>query len=296
MKTYFKTVPDTVIEKAIQEKLDIILADKKFCEHLSTLGFNNEAIKENISFVIDYYNDYKVCINCKNANDCALGEHYIKRVTYNDGILNFEYDLCNKYKKINRVRNLSYYCDVNDDYLTKSLNHDLDKHAVRGDLLKVLFDIYLNKSSKFVFVQSKKNSGGTFITSLFYKEIVAKHSLTGAYINGAKRFAELADLIFSNKAEFARRLEELQTAEILVINKISNYNFNEFIRNNVLYPILETRLSNGLTTILTSELKYEDFLSILNVKNSSKDVRFNQIKDILDEFNKINISLNIKFY
>ena len=55
-------------------------------------------------------------------------------------------------------------------------------------------------------------------------------------------------------------------------------------------------MSNGLTTILTSELKYEDFLSILNVKNSSKDVRLNQIKDILDEFNKINISLNIKFY
>ena len=296
MKTYIKTVPDAVIEKAIQEKLDIILADEKFCEHLSTLGFNNEAIKENISFVIDYYNDYKICINCKNANDCALGEHYIKRVTYNDGILNFEYDLCNKYKKINRVRNLSYYCDVNDDYLTKSLNHDLDKHAVRSDLLKALFDIYLNKSSKFIFVQSKKNSGGTFITSLFYKEIIAKHSLTGAYINGAKRFAELADLIFSNKAEFARRLEELQTAELLVINKISNYNFNEFIRNNVLYPILETRMSNGLTTILTSELKYEDFLSILNVKNSSKDVRLNQIKDILDEFNKINISLNIKFY
>ena len=296
MKTYIKTVPDAVIEKAIQEKLDIILADEKFCEHLSTLGFNNEAIKENISFVIDYYNDYKICINCKNANDCALGEHYIKRVTYNDGILNFEYDLCNKYKKINRVRNLSCYCDVNDDYLTKSLNHDLDKHAVRSDLLKALFDIYLNKSSKFIFVQSKKNSGGTFITSLFYKEIIAKHSLTGAYINGAKRFAELADLIFSNKAEFARRLEELQTAEILVINKISNYNFNEFIRNNVLYPILETRMSNGLTTILTSELKYEDFLSILNVKNSSKDVRLNQIKDILDEFNKINISLNIKFY
>ena len=39
MKTYIKTVPDTVIEKAIQEKLDIILADEKFCEHLSTLGF-----------------------------------------------------------------------------------------------------------------------------------------------------------------------------------------------------------------------------------------------------------------
>ena len=58
MKTYIKTVPDAVIEKAIQEKLDIILADEKFCEHLSTLGFNNEAIKENISFVIDYYNDY----------------------------------------------------------------------------------------------------------------------------------------------------------------------------------------------------------------------------------------------
>ena len=47
---------------------------------------------------------------------------------------------------------------------------------------------------------------------------------------------------------------------------------------------------------LTSELKYEDFLSILNVKNSNKDVRFNQINDLLEEFEKFNISLNIKVY
>jgi DNA replication protein DnaC len=280
----------------IQEMLNEIFDDAKFCEHLASLGFDNEAIKENISFIIDYYNDYKVCIKCKNPNECALGEHYIKRVNYKDGMLEFEYDICNKYKKINRVKNLSYVCDVADSYLTKSLNTDLDKHQVRGELIKKLFDIYMNKSSKFIFVHSKKRSGGTFLTSLFYKEIVAKHSMTGAFVDAPKRFSELADLFFNNKAEFTRKLEELKTAEILVINKLSNFNFNEFIRNNVLYPILESRASENLTTIITSELKYEDLLSILNVKNSFKDVRYTQIKDILDEFEKVNISLNIKFY
>ena len=128
-------------------------------------------------------------------------------------------------------------------------------------------------------------------------KVIYKHSISGAYILGSKRLNELADLIFSNnKAEFARKLDELQTADILVINKISNYNFNEFTRNNILYPILENRVSNGLTTILTSELKYEDFLSIINVKNSNKDVRFNQIKELLDDFEKFDISLNIKLY
>lgn len=297
MKLHIEGLPKEELEKRIKEKITLIKKDKKFCEHLYSLGFDDASIEENISFIIDYYNDYSTCIKCTNANQCALGEHYIKRVSYKDGILNFEYDICNKYKKINRVKNLSYVCDINDDVLSKSINQNLDKHDIRKPLSTALYNIYSTKKPSFLFVRSKKNSGGSFMTSLFYKEIIYKHSISGAYILGSKRLNELADLIFSNnKAEFARKLDELQTAEILVINKISNYNFNEFTRNNILYPILENRVSNGLTTILTSELKYEDFLSIINVKNSNKDVRFNQIKELLDDFEKFDISLNIKLY
>lgn len=296
MKTFIDTLPNEVVEKRIKEKLDLISKDKKFCEHLVSLGFDDASIKENISFIIDYYSDYSKCIKCKDVNACALGEHYIKRVTYNDGMLNFEYDVCKKYKKINRVKNLSYICDISDDVLSKSIGSDLDNHDVRKSLFSALYNIYSTQKPSFLFVQSKKKSGGSYMTSLFYKEIIAKHSISGAYIQASKRFAELSDLLFNNKAEFAKKLQELQTADILVINKISNYNFNEFTRNNILFPLLEERMSNKLTTILTSELKYEDFLTILNVKNSNKDVRFNQISDLLEEFEKFNISLNIKVY
>ena len=41
------------------------------------------------------------------------------------------------------------------------------------------------------------------------KEIIAKHSISGAYIQASKRFAELSDLLFNNKAEFAKKLQEL---------------------------------------------------------------------------------------
>lgn len=296
MKTFIETLPKELVESKINEKLSTINKDKKFCEHLVSLGFDDASIKENISFIIDYYNDYSKCIKCTNVNNCALGEHYIKRVSYKDGLLNFEYDICNKYKKINRVKNLSFICDISDEYLSKSINTDLNKHDVRKGLFSALLEIYSNKKPSFLFVQSKKNSGGTFMTSLFYKEIVYKYSITGSYLLGSKRLAELSDSIFNNKAEFAMKMEELQNVEILVINKISNYNFNEFTRNNILYPILEHRISNGLTTILTSELKYEDFLSIINVKNSNRDVRYNQIKELLDDFEKYNISLNVKIY
>ena len=53
-----------------------------------------------------------------------------------------------------------------------------------------------------------------------------------SFSQASKRFAELSDLLFNNKAEFAKKLQDLQTADILVINKISNYNFNEFTRKN----------------------------------------------------------------
>ena len=45
-----------------------------------------------------------------------------------------------------------------------------------------------------------------------------------------------------------------------------------------------------------NELNFEDLMTILNVKKSSRDVRFNQIRDLLDSFTKFNISTNIRVY
>ena len=295
MKKFTNTYSNMEVDKFIKEKMDEIKANKKFCEHLASLGFDYASIEENISFITDYFYDYTKCENCNDINSCPLGDRYIKKVTYSDGILNFEYDICPKYKKINRVKNLSYICDIPEEYLTKSLGN-IDKHLIRKKLLLSLVDIYQNNTNKFIFITSKKNSGGSFITSLFYKEIVAAHSVSGAYLDGSKRLNELCNLLFSNKAEFTKRMEELQNVEVLFINKISNYNFNEFTRNNVLYPLLETRASKGLTTVLTSELNFDDYISVLDVKNNMKDVRLRQIKELLNEFEKIDISLNIKVY
>ena len=148
-------ISDASLEKLIDKHVENITKDEKFCSHLQSLGFDLEAIKENISFIIDYYEDYKVCINCKDPLKCALGEHYIKKVTYENGLLNFEYDLCAKYKKINRAKNLSTICDIPDSFLVKSLASDLDKHNVRSPFLTTMLDIHKNKTSKNVLSNGK---------------------------------------------------------------------------------------------------------------------------------------------
>ena len=296
MKKFTTDIKSQDVEKIINDKVETIMADEKFCAHLNDLGFDEKTIRENILIIVDYYNDYKVCSNCTNVSTCGLGEHYIKLISLNDNLLTFEYDVCEKYKKINRVKNLSTFCDISDEFLTKSAKNDLKKTENRKQLVTTFMEILKKGSKKFVFVESKKGCGGTFITSIFYKEIVFRNSMSGNYIHAPKRFAELSENLFNNKAEFAKKMDELQNCEILVINKLSNFNFNEFTRNNILFPILENRLSNNLTTIITSELEYEDFITLLNVKNSNKDVRFKQINELLDSFERTSISTKIKIF
>ena len=68
MKLHIEGLPKEELEKRIKEKITLIKKDKKFCEHLYSLGFDDASIEENISFIIDYYNDYSTCIKCTNAN------------------------------------------------------------------------------------------------------------------------------------------------------------------------------------------------------------------------------------
>lgn len=295
MNNYYKGIDNSNIEKLIEEKVNEIKNDEKFYEHLLSLGFNDELIVSNISLIIDYFADFKVCSKCKNIKECKFDEPFIKKISLKDKNVIFEYDFCKKYKKINKIKNLSNICDISEEYLSRKID-EIDNNDRRKDFVKMLYNIYVKGQSSFAFVESKKGSGATFITSLFYKEIICKHNYSANYVNGPKRFAELSDDIFNNKIKFKQQLENLQNCDFLVINKLSNYNFNEFTRNNILYPILEHRLSNNLTTIITSELNFEDLMTILNVKKSSRDVRFNQIHDLLDSFTKFNISTNIRVY
>lgn len=295
MNNYYKGIDNSNIEKLIEEKVNEIKNDEKFYEHLLSLGFDDELIVSNISLIIDYFADFKVCSKCKNIKECKFDEPFIKKISLKDKNVIFEYDFCKKYKKISKIKNLSNICDISEEYLSRKID-EIDNNDRRKDFVKMLYNIYVKGQSSFAFVESKKGSGATFITSLFYKEIICKHNYSANYVNGPKRFAELSDDIFNNKIKFKQQLENLQNCDFLVINKLSNYNFNEFTRNNILYPILEHRLSNNLTTIITSELNFEDLMTILNVKKSSRDVRFNQIRDLLDSFTKFNISTNIRVY
>ena len=48
-------ISDASLDKLIDKHVENITKDEKFCSHLQSLGFDLEAIKENISFIIDYY-------------------------------------------------------------------------------------------------------------------------------------------------------------------------------------------------------------------------------------------------
>lgn len=296
MNIHIKTISENELNAKISAKLDLIKKDEVFYKHLVSVGFNDELIKENISDVIDYFEQYQKCSKCTDVNNCLLGEHYIKNLSLIDGKASFEYDLCHKYKKINRVKNLSYICDIPDYLLAKPVK-SIESHSVRKALIAELLDIYSNNTRKLLFIKGKKNNGATYITSLFYKDTIAKFNLTGIYANGPKRFTELANLMFDlrNKAKFEEAMEAYSTVDILVISKISNYNFNEYVRNNILFSIIERRISNNLTTIFTSELDYQDFVTLLDVKRGN-DVRYKQLKELLDEFKPYDISLSIKYY
>lgn len=283
------------VENLRKEKINEILNDFNFSEKLYSIGLSDNDIENNIESLIDFYDEYKICEKCKDIKDCLFKNKYVRKLQLINGKINFEFELCHKSKNLFLAKELSFICDIDDELLSKNIK-DIHISKNRQQFILKLTEMVKKFDNNFIFLTSKKKSGGTFLTSVFYKEIISNKRISGAYADADKLYNRLTSIMFTDKNEFQDMMDKLCNVDFLVINKISNINFNEFTRNNILFPILEKRISKKLSTIFTSEVEYDDFLSLISF-NKFKDIRHKQIKELMDDnFSKFNISINIKFY
>ena len=243
------------------DKLKMIKED----EHL------NSYIKENkISdqMIEDYYSSfYRVlesrnkCRNCKGLYQCAqksVGERL--SLAYM-GVVVEEVEYCDymlKDKSTTKLLGNYVYSDIPE--ILKDIDLDnIEYTDSQKELFAYLLGILHDKRNKGLYISGDLGVGKTYLCIGLANSLV-KENKKVAYVKVSNFISDMKGYIGTNSDLLKKNIENLKMADYLFLDDLGSEAVSEFVRDDILFTILDYRLENNLMTIITSNLNFEDLL------------------------------------
>lgn len=254
--------------KLIQEIKELKTVKSFLTEH----GFEDTIVDENPLVFCSYKIKLDKCKGCKQLSNCKQSiPGNAPTLYYNDKQILIDYLPCKyqlasneqKEKKNNLVvvaANFDQY-DLENVYQTNE----------RKNLLIKVADIYNsyknNAKTKGLYIYGPYGCGKSYMLAWLASKLVD--------LNAKVIFAYYPELVRQIKSSISEGnlefyLEELKNVEVLMIDDIGGESNSDFIRDEVLGAILQTRMSNNALTFMSSNLNPKLLLDHLS--SGSKDV------------------------
>lgn len=241
---------------------------KKFVDNIN---LNDEYLMKYNSSLKQCFLENNNCINCKGLDDC---KNEVKGCIYSckvvDGQLIFNYRTCkyknNILKDIEYIKN-SYSIGVSKDVRNAKLKDIYTNDKNRVEVIKwitnFIKDYKQNKNVKGLYLSGNFGSGKSYIVSALINELV-KDNKKGAIIY-------YPEFLRSLKASFSSDFDELyndvKCADLLLLDDIGAENVTPWSRDEILGPIIQYRMEEGLPTFFTSNLTLEELEMHLSMES-----------------------------
>lgn len=276
---------DTKIDmkKYIEELCAALKADKEVYESLKPLGLTNKDVRDNIGKLADYQEDFNICKNCPGFDKCPKHEKHISMYVYKDGsYLTTRSEPCKKFMEKLAVDSKYVVSDFPEDWKTSVLKK-LDLSENRRPLIKEFVNIAKGKSHRWLFVTGNRKVGKSYVLVTFANEFVALGLGQVAIVNSSKQLKELADIAYSDKERFAKIIETLANVPLLILDDFGQEYKNEFIRDQIVIPLLNERSHQEKATFFSSEFTIKEIQKLYSVGKNGGEIRGKQLGNLLTD-------------
>lgn len=245
----------------MSKQLDLIKADKYLNEFIKKNNFSDDFINNNINKFLRVLKSRKMCENCSGLARCSQaskGERL--SLDYKDVIYEeIEYcDYALTLLKKQQLANAYVYSDVPDKLIDIDLNN-VDYTDEQKGLYLNLAKILHNKTDKGLYICGDLGVGKTYLCIALANSLVKLGHKVG-FVKVANFFNEMKSYVVSNSSLIDININKLMKAEYLFLDDIGSEAVSEFVRDDILFRILDYRLENKLITIFTSNLNREELL------------------------------------
>ncbi len=270
--------------KTIQSMEDEIFSNLKAVKYLRGLGLDDKTIKDNVAKIYDFAVDMKNCKDCRGIEFCNKEPKYlVSSVTFKNGIVDRNIIPCKKYLEHTSFKNRLMVHDFPDEWFSNIIIRDVSnlKSKAKLGILMVYQNAVEGVRNRWAFIKGGIASGKSFFAATLSVDAARANTFSSiCFINVPDRFKELADLAFSKSPDFNTEIDKYKNADFLVLDDFGNEFKSDFVRDNILFPILSYRVKNKLFTIITSNYKMDECASMYQTTNASKP-KIEQIRSML---------------
>ena len=220
-----------------------------------------------------YEKSRHLCENCQGLFTCSqksIGERTSLSLDGNVLVEGLEYcDFLRQKKNIEELRRSYVYTDIPDNLLSLSLNNvEVPDDNIKLYLLKCL-NIYNEKTAKGLYVYGDLGVGKTYMMVALANSLVKKGKSV-AFVKITSFINDMRKLVSNDDGEYERVIDSLKKCDYLFIDDLGSESVTTFSRDDILFNVLDYRLSNGKTTSFNSNYDKKKLEEYYAVEKSGK--------------------------
>ena len=270
------TSSDDILEEMYREYLTCPQAIR----FLAKLGLTDQQIRDNIAKVYDFVMDLKYCANCPGVDKCQKENPlFCTKISYHNGFVDREVSPCKKFLQRVELQNQFLIRDFDIDLLEVSLDN-IDDNQTKLEIVEKYDQFVSQKRNEWIYITGLANTGKSFVATAISVDAAKNNKGPVIFANCNKRISELTDLYFKDKEKFKREIDRYCTVPILVLDDFGNEVKTDIIRDAIVFPILSTRASKRLFTIITSDFTISDVVALYSTSKAG-EIRAKQIGSII---------------
>jgi len=270
-------------DEAIETQYQLLVQDARVAAEIKRLEATEAEVKENIALFTAYFEDQSYCQACPGLEACAKSQrHYQVRLTRNGRHIERTLEPC-PLLMAKIERDAKYLiADFPDEWKDSRLVA-LDDRQARSKLLSEAVKLVQGQSERWLYIIGARRSGKSFVMVTIVNELLFSGKAQAAVINAPLQFKLLLDAAITDKPRFQAEFARLAALDVLAIDEFGNEYKSDFLRDQIVYPLMLQRAQNGKITLFASDFKINE-LGTLYGQNDAGRIRSRQLTRLLSDF------------
>lgn len=267
------------------------LENNKFKSLISMFKINEELAVKYTSLLMDSAVEVDNCKNCSCLAECKNSiRGYCNTPIVNEKNINFSYNICRYLKNEQYKDNLTLFDvprTIKNASLKEVYTNDKNRVAIIKEIKKFISDYKKNKSPKGIYLYGSFGSGKTYLIASLFNEL-AKNDVKSIIVHVPELMRDLKD---SFSTSYSEKFTLLKKIPILLLDDIGAEYLTSWSRDEVIEPILQYRMDEGLPTFFTSNFSIDELETHFSIANNSVDKV--KAKRIIERVKQLSISVEL---
>lgn len=252
---------ETSFKKFISEK---VLSDAEIVKFIRDNNFSKIDIENNLEKFYQYY----------ISKDTLLNIEHRPKLVCSDKEVNIVYQETDEYKQ--RVENQKISNRIKTEFIPKrvltytfdNLSKNTKKAKLAIEIINTCMSILNKKSTRGTYIYGPTGTGKTYLMGCIYNYF-KQNGKEPAILYYPEFIRKIKSKISNNSYDLY--IDLIRDEEILIIDDIGAENITEFIRDEVLGPIINHREAEKLPTFFSSNLSIDDLAELLSNGRTTVD-------------------------